>query len=299
MRPRTLTALVVSVIAALGFVSRASAFEPQGPMVEFTADGGWRYHPATQNGTVVGFLAEQVAGNVAPNGFTVAWYERSGDAFTIATGWKDATVIEAGVKVATDRGQLDLFSNATIGADIWEAIRSCEVANKVGSAVQAGLALDDPYQPIAAMLPPEVMEFVVEIGAAGATALSAKEVDLVPSENGPVTAASKELLGLESRIEAEIAGGNGLALAFSWPCWPGTYCRSTSVTGPCNLVGGFGNGSCSGCKYTCTVTTFTTCAYISLNCTVGPATTTTTTTTKNKSCAGDPTNCPPTPPPGC
>lgn len=42
-----------------------------------------------------------------------------------------------------------------------------------------------------------------------------------------------------------------------------------------------------------------TCAYISWNCTVGPATTTTTTSFRNKSCAGNPTNCPPTPPPGC
>jgi len=294
MKMRTnLLVLVVVWAASLG---RALA---QSPTIEFTADAGWRCHPATQNGQVVGFLLEQVQAATAPNAITVAWYNRSGDDFIMTYGWKDTTALEAAYKITLDRGQVDLFEHSSLGYGVSEAIATCDVEIKVGVTVQSGLATDDPLQEIAATLTPDEMEFVVEIGANGAQTLSAKEVNFVEGDDGSATVASKELLGLAQRVEADIAGSDGLAVAMSWFCWPGTYCRSSSVTGPCSLVGGFGNGSCSGCKYSCTVTTITACAYISIDCTVGPTTTTTTTTTRNKSCPGDPTNCPASPPPGC
>jgi hypothetical protein len=159
---------LVLVMMVMGAIPRASS--AQGPMIEFRADDGWKCHPATTNGTVVGFLVEQVAGSVAPNGFNVVWYERAGDEFVMTIGWKDTAVLEAAVKVATTHGQADLFSNAAIGPDVLESIRSCDVVAADGVTVQSGLAVDDPLQPIAAQLPPDVMEVVVEFGAAGATA---------------------------------------------------------------------------------------------------------------------------------
>jgi hypothetical protein len=293
---RTLTTLILAGAASISTIGAALG---QVPMLEFTADAGWKCHPATQSGQEVGFIVEQVEVTTAPNPITVAWYERTGDDFAMTQGWQDASALEAALKVVVQRGQTDLFAHSTLGPDVAEAVATCEVEPVDGVAVESGLAANDPFQTIAPSLSPAEMEFIVEIGATGATTLSAKEVSYIETDDGQATIASKELHSLAQRIEADIAGTDGLALSIPWFCWPGTYCRSTSVTGPCNLIGGFGNGSCSDCKYSCTVTTFTTCAYISIDCTVGPATTTTTTTTRNKSCPGDPTNGPPTPPPGC
>jgi len=293
MRPFYLFGFIFSVIFACTSVCRAENLE-----ISFVSDSGWVCHPAVQEGGVVGFLLENLDANTGPNSFDVAWYERHGDDFTMAFGWKNVDVLEAALKLVIELEQPKLFDFSSLRNGIANAFNDCGAVAQAGVAVLFGLAVDDPYQVIAPLLSPADMEMLVSFGAAGASTLSAKEVDLVEIDGEISSVASKELLGLSIRVEADIAGQDGFAVAVAWFCIPGTYCRSSSVIGQC-LVSGFGNGSCSGCRYTCTVTTVEACAYISITCNVGPATTTTTTSTINKSCRGDASNCPPRPPPGC
>lgn len=281
---------------AMTFCGAASA---QTTIVQFTSDSGWICHPAVDSGGVIGFLAEQTAKPTSSTQVTVAWYERSGGDFKMTRGWQGDAPVNAAVEMASQYGNMELFANASIGGAVRQAVNTCSATPAVGIEMSSGLAIDDPFQPIAESLSAEEMETLVELGSAGASLQSAKEVDKV-WVGEERTRASAEFGALTERAESDLKSlGGGMTLALSWFCWPGTYCASSQVTGPCRLVGGFGNNSCSGCKYSCTVTTITSCAYISLNCTVGPTTTTTATSTVNKSCPGDPNNCPSSPPPGC
>ncbi|MBX3315252.1 MAG: hypothetical protein KF902_00155 [Phycisphaeraceae bacterium] len=267
--------------------------------VTFAADNGWAFHPAVEGGSVVGYLAQSMNPQSVPNGLEVVWYARTTEGYILDRGWIGTDIDMIAASLALDMESPDLFAHSALADATAVLIGECGVEVIATLEIENGLEVGDPIGAVAHLLEPGEIQAYVESGAVGADILSALEIDTLVV-NGVVTSqASIGLTSLTEAIEIDIAGGEPDNSILGSLCIPGTRCRSTTVVGPCTLVGGFGNGSCSGCKYTCATTTLQVCAYFDALCNVGPATTTTTTGTSSKSCAGNATNCPASPPPGC
>lgn len=267
--------------------------------ISFAADEGWTYHPAVEDGLVVGYLAEHTGSSSAPHGLSVVWYERDGAFFSVTSGWVDTDTDMIAASLALAAGSPDLFDHSDLGMRASAIIDACEEAATLPLRVQNGLDATDPLAEVAILFEPQEMQAYVDAGAVGADVLSALEVGTIEVHGTFMSTSSARLNWLTEVIEADLAG-DGPAPATSWyPCFPGTKCRVTVLWGPCTLVGGFGNNSCSGCRYRCTTTTIRACAYIDAFCNVGPTTITTAPGAGTKSCSGDASDCPSTPPGNC
>ncbi|MDX9910233.1 MAG: hypothetical protein RBS39_00230 [Phycisphaerales bacterium] len=267
--------------------------------VGFGADAGWEYFPAFDDGEVVGFIVERTEAPVSPSEYSVLWYERVNGQFTLALGWTDAGAVDAAQFVCAEQNDPTLFEHSMIGVEVAEANGGCGVVLTPGDPVELGLSTSDPMQSLAGLLTPELMEIVIEMGAAGASTLSALEVEGVAGEGGAITLSAAVHEALAADFEASLAAGEPIVVSAIGLCIPGNVCYSVTVRGGCQSAGGFGNGSCAGCKYTCDFSTIRTCAYRSWDCTLGQPTTTTTTSPGSIICPGDPSDCPQAPPAGC
>lgn len=138
-----------------------------------TRPDGWVLEPAVQSCTVVGFIAWRDPTTVPEGSFAVVWHERNSDGTFGMKGFEDADPNSAAKYIALQLNDENLFSRS--GLDI--AFVNVGTAPK---EIVNGLSIDDPLQPIALYLEPELMELVVSSGAAGAPDLSAQSVDLVP-----------------------------------------------------------------------------------------------------------------------
>lgn len=168
-------------------------------MVVESADG-WRYHPATTNGQVIGFLVERVIPSQGANEFDVVWIPKVDDEYAVIKGWSDTTALDAAFDVLSWLPTAS-FNHSELGRPIQAATSECGTLTPGGGGgvvVENGLAVNDPLQPLAAYLTPEFMQSVIENGAAGAIGVSEKEIDLVASSTGEfISTTTKNLSALE------------------------------------------------------------------------------------------------------
>ncbi len=288
----------LALLLGASWCAEARAFEELPATVVFQAESGWTYHAAVQGGEVIGYLAEHTNPLAVPNGLSVVWYQRTGGSYAITSGWTGVASPLIAASIALELESPELFQHSEIGWYASNLIDACDVVAFESIPIENGLAVGDPLGGVAVLLEPAELQAYVEGGAVGADVLSAAEIDMVVVNGVEVSIATAQLGWLTEMLETELAGGDPQGILGSI-CIPGVRCRSVTVVGPCTLTGGFGNGSCSGCKYSCTATTIKVCAHFDLFCNVGPATTTTTTGTVSKTCPGNASACPPSPPPGC
>lgn len=277
-------------------LSRASS-APVVSGIVFTPQDGWNYYPAVQSGMVVGFLAEQVAGPIPPNAFTILWFKKSSDSTFAADGIHAVSVAAAANQIAVDLADPDLFSHAAIADLVSSPPSPAGIVEAVPMA--NGLSLADPLQAVVDLLDAPTMEFVVSIGAEGAASISAATID----ENACGTASKMDdiLNTFASSAEAMISSGgavtSGSIAAVFGCCWPRSYTSYMEVpTGAWVSMNPMGPT----CTYTRPTSRIETTCSISLFCVTSCATTGTAVDSQDGTCTVPAwASCPPPGQSGC
>lgn len=195
---------MLAMVFGWGSLSRAEN-APTVSSLKSTIEDGWQLHPAMEDSTLVGYLAQQVQGVAAPNGYTVVWFERvQGDSFAMK-GYDGLSVTEAAKKVEAGLGKTGLFIHTEFAGEMYDgAVASGAEPDATFTSMSNGLAVTDPLQVVAGELPPEVMAIAVESGAQGATGLSASAVDATNACN-PDTKLDDTLKSLIPQVEGIVA----------------------------------------------------------------------------------------------
>lgn len=274
-----------------GISDRSWALDPLPASVRVSihTEVGWTLHAGMQGGMTVGFLATIPSSGVPGHTFSIVWMSKVGDGTWAWEGINAASLGHAASAIEARYGASVLFDQPEIRAAV-NALASSGTSDSGGVTITPmanGLALDDPFQAVAATLQPQTMEALVGFVAVGAVSLSAAVVDQGDT-CGAVNANSvapgspplfdRRLSGAAWRVEQMAAAAvnpdftpdepQGL-----WFCFPGTYCRDSSA-----IACGPGRPWLAGtCIYSCVDIVTTACAYIDACCTVWPATITTTT----------------------
>jgi len=265
-------------------------------------EDGWNFHPAMENSALVGFIAQQSTGAAAPNGYTVVWFGRLADDSFAMKGYDGLSLIEAAKKVEAGLDKTGLFIHAEFADQMYgDTAEGVAEPSATFTEMSNGLAVSDPFQAVAGDLPPELMALVVEMGAQGATGLSAAAVDATNPCN-PNTKLDDTLKSLISQVEGIVAseGQNAPSPsvnAIFGCCWPTTTVTTFSTpSGPWTST----NPTGAVCNYSRPTTVWTITSSVALNCTTTSTSVATGAGTQTGSCPGNPSgNCPVNPPASC
>jgi hypothetical protein len=293
---------MLAVVSGFASISNANS-APVVSGLKNVLDSGWALHPATDpTGIVIGYLAQQTTGVMAPNGYSIVWLERQTNGSFSMKGYDGFNLIDAARKVQASSSVAGVFVHTEFAELLYSTPLSSDAEPMFGFTVMSsGLAITDPLQPIASELPPEWMEALVENGALGATSLSASTVDHT-IECVPTDKLNATLIMLTPDIEFILAT-DGVQVsqavnAFFTCCFPWT--RTTyfdTPSGPwisTNPTGATCNYSRPTTRNQITCTTSITCATTCVSVAVGPG------TPRTGSCPGNPSgNCPVSTPTGC
>jgi hypothetical protein len=301
MRLYALGTCIIGAVLSLCTPCRAES-APTVSSLKSTIEDGWTLHPAMEASSLVGYLAQQVAGAAAPNGYTVVWFERQPDDSFSMKGYDGLSLVAAAQKVEVGLGKTGLFIYAEFANELYggggggDAEPSATFTN-----MSSGLAVTDPLAPIANQLPPELMELVVQAGAQGATGLSVSAVDNTNACN-PKYKLDDTLKALIPQVEGIVASDGEDAPspsvnAIFGCCWPTTTVTTFSTpAGPWRST----NPTGTVCNYSRPTTIWTITCSISITCVTTCTSVVSGTGTQTGSCPGNPSgNCPVTPPAGC
>lgn len=165
---------LAGVALASALIPAPAAFADQNTVaVTIQTDDGWAFRPAMSGGSVVGLLASHDPATVPGHTFSNVWFERQPDGSFVASGSVAAPPAAVAQYLESVRGEA-LFANAELHDGDLVAAAAVNLVPMIN-----GLAVDDIFQPIAAVLTPEQMEFIVEVGAHGAVSLSRMEAEVV------------------------------------------------------------------------------------------------------------------------
>ncbi|MBM4107218.1 MAG: hypothetical protein FJ255_00120 [Phycisphaerae bacterium] len=209
-------AWVIAAWAALAAVAWPAQAQVSNLRVQISEN--WALHPAMAGNTLVGYLAQQVGGTPAPNGFSIVWFRRlPGDAFSME-GYSGTSIAEAAEKV---RMLLDDPSAFDVSELAGLAATGAEPEAGFVPMVD-GLAVTDPLQPYAGSMPAELLEWFVSLGSEGATELTGFTADPSPACTETFNA-SDDLLGMVLpsfivQIE-EVVASNGAPESSSFFCY--------------------------------------------------------------------------------
>jgi hypothetical protein len=80
----------------------------------------WRFHPAMNDTTLVGFLAERRGNGEPPEGYsTVVWFERQQNDLFSTSNVPNSTVVEAAATVESALGQTHIFAHTLFAAELY------------------------------------------------------------------------------------------------------------------------------------------------------------------------------------
>lgn len=278
----------------VGLASASAQLAPDVSRLAFATSHGWTFHPAMRDGRVVGFLASQNSGAVAPAGYSILWFSRGPGGFSMQ-GYSGDSLAGAARKAASASQAGTWFSRAVFAEDLGGADPEPDAAL---TGMPRGLAEDDPLQTVAELLTPEMMQAFIETGvAAGAAELSAAEID-ESSVLEPVSAMGAVLTSLASRAE-NLVGSDGRDLSAATDPVAGLCIPWTTTTtmqtpaGPWTSV----NPSGTPCVYSRPTTIWTITCSISITCVDTCTSTVTGTGTQTGTCPGNNSGfCPIVPP---
>lgn len=291
------------VLAVTGFClsNQAQAQEETLVQAGFSSADGWDYYPAVHNGVLLGYLAKQVAGTPAPDGFTVLWIARDSAGLYTMSGWVGDDLVAAGRKVTSVVGDINLWDHSYLAGSI-------KIVDESGNtsvpevtadlvAMAQGLAVGDPFQELVSEFTPGSMENAVSLGAQGAASVSASMIDteIFAGQSSMFQVGMQVVAGYtEVALTGNSQATGGVSTIFGIFCVPGTVTVSVTTYGPWDPP--FPNAG-GGCTYTRTSYISTTTCTISITCVLTGCTTTTITGGLNtRVCPSGPNGCATRPP---